>query len=183
MEGKGQACDVHTPCQDDPSLCAGIARIANLNEANAVNRIETALQSDDSETVKEIICQGSNPNALFGRFNDSLLIRAAGFDAVESAKVLLEHGADIEYKNNNSQTALSRAAASGSVRAGANIESATDAGWTPLSYAAFYKHLQILLERGATIESKTDRGFTPLHLATERSNTDIVKVGSLQKSS
>eukprot|EP00210_Caulerpa_lentillifera_P005428 g5190.t1 len=179
MEGKAQACDVHTPCQDDPSLCAGIARIANLNEANALNRIETALQSDNSETVKEIICQGLSPNALFGGLKDSLLIKAAQLDAIKSAEVLLEQGADLRYKNSNGQTAFSRAAGYGSVRflldAGANIDSAINSGWTPLSLAAWFRHLQILLERGANVESMTNAGFTPLHLATERGNTDIVK--------
>eukprot|EP00210_Caulerpa_lentillifera_P005479 g5239.t1 len=116
MEGKAQACDVHTPCQDDPSLCAGIPRIANLNETNALNRIETALQSDDSETVKEIICQGLSPNELIVGSRNSLLIRAAQLDAVKSAEVLLKQGADLRYKNSFGQTALSRAAGYGSVR-------------------------------------------------------------------
>jgi len=44
--------------------------------------------SDDSETVKKILCDGLSPNAVYNRFNSSLLIRAAQYDAVESAKVL-----------------------------------------------------------------------------------------------
>jgi len=45
--------------------------------------------SDDSETVKKLLCDGLSPNAVYDRFSNSLLHRAAQYDAVESAKVRL----------------------------------------------------------------------------------------------
>lgn len=43
---------------------------------------------DDYETVKTILCSGLSPHAVFGANKNSLLLRAAHYDAIESAKVL-----------------------------------------------------------------------------------------------
>lgn len=48
-----------------------------------------AIASDESETVKKILCEGLSSNAVYDRFNNSLLHRAAQYDAIESAKVYL----------------------------------------------------------------------------------------------
>eukprot|EP00210_Caulerpa_lentillifera_P005401 g5163.t1 len=185
MKETGQDCNVRSHCQDKSDPCSGVSRISTFDKADALKRFNNAIQSDDYETVKQILCQGLNPNALFGGSSDSLLIRAAQHDAIESAKVLSKHGANIDYKNSYLQSALSRAAGYGSVRvtqflinAGSNIESKNDAGWTSLTYATWYKHLQvvrILVHRGANIESKTNRGFSPLQIATQRTTSEIAK--------
>lgn len=87
---------------------------------------------DSAGTVELILCQGLDPNIRYGTQNTSLLIEAAQYDAVESAKVdfvlrsyrnytflvcqvLLEFGPELEYKDSLGDTALSKAAVYGSV--------------------------------------------------------------------
>ena len=50
---------------------------------------------------------------------------------------------------------------------GANIESKTNDGYTPLHLACFDGYLDIiqyLISQGANIESKTQERYTPLHI-------------------
>ena len=50
--------------------------------------------------------------------------------------------------------------------AGADLESRTTAGFTPLMDAAAFNDnpevVQVLIEAGANLEARTDSGFTPL---------------------
>eukprot|EP00210_Caulerpa_lentillifera_P005422 g5184.t1 len=101
------------------------------------------------------------------------------------AEVLIQHGAQIEYKNDHGQSALSRTAGYGSTQvaqflidSGADIESRLDTGHTPLHLASWYHHLQILkilIENGANIEAKSVRGSTPLHLAASKNFRTIAQ--------
>ena len=61
---------------------------------------------------------------------------------------------------------------------GANIESSTEEGFTPLHIASQEDHLDIikyLVENGANIESKTNDRLTPLHIACLSGYIKIVK--------
>jgi hypothetical protein len=54
---------------------------------------------------------------------------------------------------------------------GAELETKSSYGLTPLSYAARYRHkamVKLLLEKGAKLETKDDDGWTPLSLVTEK---------------
>src|SRR3990172_10442231 len=89
--------------------------------------------------------------------------------------ILLDHGADIEARDNNDFTSLHYAAFNGHqvtvaflLDHGANIEARDNQGVTPLHIAALDGHqatVALLLDRGANIESQGNQGQTPLHYA------------------
>jgi ankyrin repeat protein len=88
---------------------------------------------------------------------------ANGREAV--VKLLVEKGTDIESKDNNGQTPLSRAAGSGHeaivkllLERGADVESGSGGGWTPLSWAAqngYEAVVKMLVEKGPTWSLRT----------------------------
>jgi ankyrin repeat protein len=116
-------------------------------------------------------------------------IRDGNVDLVRS---LLDHGANIEGKNELGFTPLISAVLSDKAKAvefiklllgrGANIEGrSSDDGNTPLYWAVVrdkteIETIHVLLERGADIEAKDINGGTPLSLATEKGKTAIVKL-------
>jgi ankyrin repeat protein len=84
----------------------------------------------------------------------SKLLSAIRSNDIETAKLLIENGADVNAKNNYN-------------------------GWTPLIKAVWDGHIKIaklLLEHGADVNAKNNAGETALAIATERGNKDIVKV-------
>jgi ankyrin repeat protein len=88
-------------------------------------------------------------------------------------KLLVEKGADMESKDSNGQTPLSRAAGSGHevlvkllLEKGADVESGSGGGWAPLPWAAQNGHeaaVKLLVEKGAdmvrttTVRRRTSR--------------------------
>ena len=65
------------------------------------------------------------------------------------------------------------------VAAGADVDEAGAAGWTPLHVAACDWHVEVirvLVELGANKEAKDDDGWTPLHMATLNGQVEAVKV-------
>eukprot|EP00210_Caulerpa_lentillifera_P005353 g5115.t1 len=182
-----QDCNIENQClEESSSLCAGILKSLNFDEADALHRIDAAIQSDDSVSVKQILCEGLDSNAKFSDFQNSLLMRAAQSDAVESAKLLINSEAKIESGDNRRWTALYYAArfnhsriAQILIENGANVDSRTDVGWTPLHPAAYHNYLavaKVLIAANATVNIKNVRQFTPLHLAAKKDSIEVAKV-------
>jgi len=94
-------------------------------------------------------------NAAFGRTNDkdggmlTPLILAARQDCMDCAKVLIENGADVNQASNY--------------------------GWTPLLVATQNRHYKLgayLLEKGANPNLQNKGGWSPLYLATDNRNIE-----------
>src|SRR3989304_592033 len=89
--------------------------------------------------------------------------------------ILLDHGADIEARDNNDFTSLHYAASNGHLATvafllerGAAIEAQGNQGHTPLHIAVLNGQqatVAFVLDRGANIEAQDNQGATPLHLA------------------
>ena len=65
------------------------------------------------------------------------------------------------------------------LKKGANPNAKDDDGWTPLHYASFKGHVEIvklLLERGANPNAKDNIGRTPLHWAAFKGHFKIVEL-------
>lgn len=58
-----------------------------LSNSGVGQTFKTAIETDDAETVKTVICEGLNPNTTISFLNETLLELAARNDAVESTKV------------------------------------------------------------------------------------------------
>lgn len=118
-----------------------------------------AAAQGDVTQVQALLAQGMSVNTMYP-FDESLLIRAAQFSQLEVARLLLDHGADVDHQDNTGCTALKSAVEEDSVEmvdllldAGADmtILGGTDAG-NALHTAARDGHVEIvrlLLRRGA----------------------------------
>jgi ankyrin repeat protein len=65
------------------------------------------------------------------------------------------------------------------IEAGADVNQATDNGWTPLSIAAQQGHETVvwaMIEAGADVNKATDDGWTPLSIAAWKGHTAIVQI-------
>lgn len=72
--------------------------------------IHTAVASGNAEAMKQHIAAGSNINEKDPFGGSSPLISAAVFGKTEIAKILIDAGADINFRNNEGSTALHSAA-------------------------------------------------------------------------
>ena len=112
-------------------------------------------------------------------------------DPTNVAKLLIKNGAAINAKDDDENTPLYLAAASGNtgivkllIENGAIIDAQTKYGDTPLmgtikpsNYVSHTDIANLLIENGADINEKTnDMGYTPLHYAAWASSADMVKI-------
>jgi ankyrin repeat protein len=106
---------------------------------------------------------------------NTLLQMACCWGHVDTVKMLLRRGANIQVKNYDGWTALHQASFEGHtdiakllVEHGAHIPSKNEKGWTPLHLACREGKTdtaKMLIENGADTGVTSDNGLTPLHLA------------------
>jgi len=129
--------------------------------------LHSAVVTDDFEIIQQHIKAGSDLNVLEPSRASTPLITAAALDKTEAARILIDAGADLNYKNADGSTALITAAAFGRpsvaamlINAGADLNIQNNEGATALHTAAFLCRLEIvkaLLVKGAdrTLRNKT----------------------------
>jgi ankyrin repeat protein len=100
-----------------------------------------AVRTGDIEAIKQHIAEGADVNALY--FEMPPLTWSATMGQTEAAELLLQHGADINGRNRDGNTALHLAVFLG------RAETA-----------------ELLLKRGADVNAKNDDGATPVDLLT-----------------
>ena len=113
------------------------------------------------------------------------LMIAAGFGHSHIVRILLNHGANMSFLNNDGWTALHFSVLGGhpavtKLLVSANLESGTaQDGSTPLHLAAQGGKLEImsvLMEAGANPNSRRWDGGTPLYVAAQQVNVDAIKL-------
>lgn len=112
--------------------------------------ILVALQSDAPRAAMVLAKHPKTNLNAQNRLGETPLMLAAINNHVELAKVLIEHGADVNR-----------------------------AGWTPLHYAAANGHrdmIRLLLENDAYIDSESSNGTTPLMMAASSNSPLAVKL-------
>ncbi len=138
--------------------------------------LHSAVYTNNLDVVRQHIAAGADLNVLEPSRASTPLITAAALGKTEAAKLLIDAGADLNYRNADGSTALHTAAVFGTtevarllIEAGADLNIQNNDGSTPLHAAAFFCRVEIvkmLLEKGAdkTIENKM--GQTPLQIVT-----------------
>jgi len=112
---------------------------------------------------------------------------APAMDAyVALARLLIEHGADVNAKDRQGGTPLHRAASGGQVslidvliEKGARVNATTAVGGTPLHSAARAGRLDAvrrLLAKGADVNARSARQRTPLHWAVEAGKREVARL-------
>ncbi|WP_265035361.1 MULTISPECIES: ankyrin repeat domain-containing protein [unclassified Wolbachia] len=118
---------------------------------------------------------------------DRELLIAVKNNDLDKVKGLIENGASLEAKDENSKTSLHYFAYEGNLNIfeflankGANIEAKDLYGWTPLCYAVYKNNsdiLKFLLDKGADIEAKDINDETPLHIAVkDNNNPEVIRL-------
>ena len=107
---------------------------------------------------------------------------------VEVARVLLEHGADVNARDISNWTSIRYAVNKGRVEVvrvlienGADVGAQGEDNWMPLQWASRHgqpKLVQVLLEHGVDASARCpgETSFTPLHWASERGYVEVVRV-------
>ncbi len=104
-----------------------------------------------SETTRFLLDQGANPSAVARHALQVTPLHSALFGRqIETARMLIEHGSDVDAKRGGKGWPRS--------------------GWTALHYVAGYGLIELiepLLSNGADLEAVDDSGCTPLRVAIE----------------
>ncbi|XP_058971642.1 transient receptor potential cation channel subfamily A member 1 isoform X2 [Pocillopora verrucosa] len=149
--------------------------------------IHKAAQSNHSEVISYLLKQDMDQINATDHERRTPVMLAAQCNCFETAKVLLEHGANVDVRDSENKTVLHYAIGSSDivkeilkdVKASALIRAKDRLGNTPLHYAACkgcVKDASIILMKyraGATITNGS--GETPLHIAARYGCTSVAK--------
>jgi len=75
--------------------------------------IHAAARANDADIVALLLENGTNPDLMAGDFDQSPIHEAAARGAFEAAELLIEYGADVNFRNNKGRPAIHAAAMSG----------------------------------------------------------------------
>ncbi len=114
------------------------------------------------------------------------LLTAASRNHRKIAQILVEAGADLNYKENVGRQPIHYAARQGHtamleilVKAGASVNCADDEGWRPIHFATREGHtgiIEILVEAGAIVNCNNNAGQQPIHLAAYHGRTSVIEL-------
>ncbi|MEW6360074.1 MAG: ankyrin repeat domain-containing protein [Planctomycetota bacterium] len=136
-----------------------------------------AAWTGQTEVAQLLIAKGARPT-----FHD-----AAALGQTHQLAEFVSSGTDVNTKTPQGLTALHLAAGNGYVetvallldRGAATEAVATENRWTPLHWAVYCNHkdiVQLLVERNANVNAKDVTGRTPLDVARQNGNDDIAEI-------
>lgn len=168
-----------------------IAQGAQVN-LTATGRKLTALHiaadEGDAETVAVLLAAKAEVNARNTSKETPLHVvaRHSWQDETDVATLLVDHGADLDARDDLGFAPLNRAARQGNhhvaqllVARGADLETRTLKDSTSLYQAAWAGDLEtvrLLLDRGANPNARNMEGWTPLMTAASRAHSDVVRL-------
>jgi ankyrin repeat protein len=144
----------------------------NTSREDIENSALAAATRGYSEILKCILDETDiSSNFLDQETNVFLLMAASHRGSLETVRVLVNKGADVNFQNNAGQTALYTAAMKGAndvvrflLDSGANVNIQSNNGNTPMHAAAAYRHIdtiEILWVAGANVKIKNAQGKVP----------------------
>lgn len=134
--------------------------------------------------VKKWLAEGADPNK---ELNDAIVANDLG-----RVQFLLEHGAKVDARDGDGNTALINATRFGYANIAryllahnANVHLTDLSKWTPLMYAAWTDQpemVKLLVKHGAKLDARDSKGLTPLSVAAENAKlkaaAELVKAGA-----
>jgi len=156
-----------------------------------------AALADKHFRVAELLLRHGAGRTVNARGDDKRipLHSAAYYGQIDVVRLLLEHGADVESRDDIGETALYYPGKDCGSRKGPNVpqklenivrlllqhgadvNARDDDGWTPLHMAAHCGRMEVvrvLLEHGANIDEEDDKGKTPFQHALEKKQSEII---------
>jgi hypothetical protein len=147
------------------------------------SRLVSAMIQDNEDEVLEILKSRSININIKGRKGTTPLMEAAeaGMD-LKYVKILIDHGADVNAKNDDGMTALMFAVLNGKIEKmqllisnGADVNAHNEWGQTPLIQACIgvtgsirKDIVELLVREGANTDVKDNYGNTPVSLASQK---------------
>lgn len=164
---------------------------ADINATDKTNEtpLHRAATADKPKMVKFLIDKGANIHELVKQESrdgyTALHLAASSYHNTESAKHLIEAGADLEALTSTQNTPLLLAAGRDTklakllIEKKANIHAVNKKGKTPLHKAVCTPDvglINLLIEKGANIHAVDHDQDTPLHIAAHNGNEEAVKL-------
>jgi cytohesin len=157
--------------------------------AMKITSIHYAAEMGETDALRRLILEGadieSTHNPIYSEPVGTPLFLAAWEEHVETVEVLLQHGANPNYRNVVGNSALGRAAQVGNLKmtnvllsSGASVDIKDNDGCTPLMIAAAEGHEQVveaLLAAGADVDAQSLRGRTAIDWAEDGRHRGIAK--------
>ena len=153
---------------------AAPAPVMDAETLEFIRGVFALVRAGEAERLAGMVAKGL-PVSFRNEKGDSLIMLACYHGHLDTARVLLEAGADPNVPNDQGQTPLAGVAYKGYpdiaellLAHGADIEGASPDGKTPLMMAAMFNRteiLNLLIERGAAIDAVDSRGMTASSLA------------------
>ncbi|GEM_PF-1091792 len=148
--------------------------LMNASGAQGGTLLHDAAFDNWTPAVELLVSLGADVNARTQQGNLTPL-HCLSRGTAETAKVLLDHFAEVDARNDDSWTPLHTASfedniglAEALLDSKANIDARQKDEWTPLHIAAMYgkdKVAGLLIARGCKINARSRSGATPLHMA------------------
>lgn len=144
---------------------------------------EAAIEGD-IDKVEDLLNDDPAQINAADEYGFTALHGVAGEDQLEIARLLLEHGANVDARNDEGITPLHLAAYSEMVdlltEYGAELNARSNEGETPLhiqvSEVDSFDTVQRLLELGADVNLKNDFDETPLDIALSREDDELIEL-------
>lgn len=166
-------------------------KTATMSSGDHAKLIET-VRSDNAQQLKDLLSSGADPNAV-NDDGDTVLMVTSGYYGrphYKAARILLDHGADVNIRANNGYTALSLAAAAESLEMvdlllqnGAHVGPREKENLTQVMIKAAGVQpscdvVKLCLDHGVDPNHGSDRyfGMSAIMTAVHHCNLDIVRL-------
>jgi len=172
----------------DMLLQAGaLPELARQHGKDKATLLQHAMVCGSAELIRHVLSLGVEACGDKNDISAALLKMGGGVEDCEKIQLLLDAGADVNWKSVDGQTPLSRATWICRIdiiqlllRHKAQVDLSGKWGnleWTPLMVAAYsgkMEAVRLLLEAGADRTLKDSEGKTALHRAIERNNKEVL---------
>ncbi len=149
---------------------------ADPNAANwsGETLLMTSARTGFSEAMELLLDAGADVNVQDPRRHQSALMWAIAFNNPQGAKVLIDHGADVNASSIQLKESFNPLQLEG--YGGTTIDSISMGGYTPLLFASRVGDLEtarVLIEHGADVNARSVGDGTPLIMAASQGHEDL----------